>query len=938
MVSTRRGSAGNKRSPPSPDQPGPKRSKSEIPSEEASVRPDDSGNSKELASSPALDEHPQSDLPIDLSKDAVTTNVLDASKTNEHTSDGEGIGKSSLPIPISESDKSKASSTWNRLQKQAFNCQMATNPWGKLLSQYPQVKFENSLCSCEKCLANFHWDVLECTGSDPIGVLRGGWQFSLLWPYKPKKNERNKIIGIIDNDHARRRGRGYMITATLIYRKKILSNKHPINKATPDTLSRDVSELQMQDATFEIRREQGQLQPSKFVFTCCPEILFSWQPCVVLLGILQNNPHVNLCGPIFTIGRSKNCNLTVKDPSVSGILCKLKHTESDGAVILESIGSGGFVQVNGKTVKKNSSVVIKGGDELVLSSSGNHAYIFQNLTSENVVPTPTLSSIGTAENQTASGKAIPFEARSGDPSAVAGASILASLSSLGQDLSILPPPAPNSEEIQQGIDRPQLPSTCDMSDGSVSDIEVAGQAGKGASDPSGGNDVPISKKGAVILSADMTATNEQLNLDNIVSDAGIETDIGKISGLNDSLRPLLRLLTGSAASDMDLSGNIFKHVFEEKKESGRDVDSSAMSAKCQALKEELRRGIIDGRDTHVSFDDFPYYLSENTKSVLITSTFIHLKRKEFTKFTNELPTVSARILLSGPAGSEIYQEMLAKALANHFDAKLLIFDSTSLPAGLSTKDAEQMKERSERGCVCLKQRTGHGDNLQAKCATSSGADVDMTCSSQATTVLNSQVLPKQEIFGAATTKGHSFKTGDRVKYVSLSQNSGYLSPLQAHSRGPSYGYRGKVLLAFEENGSSKVGVRFDKPIPDGVDLGGLCEEDHGFFCSANDLRLESSGVEDTDKLVINALFEVVTNESKNAPLILFMKDVEKSIIGNPDFHAAFKSKLDLLADSVVVIGSHTQADNRKEKSHPGGLLFTKFGSNQTALLDFAFPV
>lgn len=39
------------------------------------------------------------------------------------------------------------------------------------------------------------------------------------------------------------------------------------------------------------------------------------------------------------------------------------------------------------------------------------------------------------------------------------------------------------------------------------------------------------------------------------------------------------------------------------------------------------------------------------------------------------------------------------------------------------------------------------------------------------------------------------------------------------------------MLAFEENGSSKIGVRFDKQIPDGNDLGGLCEEDHGFFCS-----------------------------------------------------------------------------------------------------------
>lgn len=52
-------------------------------------------------------------------------------------------------------------------------------------------------------------------------------------------------------------------------------------------------------------------------------------------------------------------------------------------------------------------------------------------------------------------------------------------------------------------------------------------------------------------------------------------------------------------------------------------------------------------------------------------------------------------------------------------------------------------------------------------------------------------------------------------------------------RGPTYGYRGKVLLPFEENRYSKIGVRFDKIIPDGVDLGGLCEGNHGFFCNGN---------------------------------------------------------------------------------------------------------
>lgn len=105
-----------------------------------------------------------------------------------------------------------------------------------------------------------------------------------------------------------------------------------------------------------------------------------------------------------------------------------------------------------------------------------------------------------------------------------------------------------------------------------------------------------------------------------------------------------------------------------------------------------------------------------------------------------------------------------------------------------------------------------------------------------------------------------------------------------------------MVLAFEENGSSKIGVRFDKSIPEGNDLGGLCDEDHGFFCAGNTLlphlthdplllpgsvmpnnraclfggliffsstadllRLDSSSTDEIDKLAINELFEVFAN-------------------------------------------------------------------------------
>jgi hypothetical protein len=43
-----------------------------------------------------------------------------------------------------------------------------------------------------------------------------------------------------------------------------------------------------------------------------------------------------------------------------------------------------------------------------------------------------------------------------------------------------------------------------------------------------------------------------------------------------------------------------------------------------------------------------------------------------------------------------------------------------------------------------------------------------------------------------------------------------------------------------------------------------------------------------------------------------MKEAEKAIVGNGDPYS-FKMKLEMLPDNVVVIGSHTNTDSRKEK-------------------------
>ncbi|KAG1365229.1 putative ATPase family AAA domain-containing protein 1 [Cocos nucifera] len=614
----------------------------------------------------------------------------------------------------------------------------------------------------------------------------------------------------------------------------------------------------------------------------------------------QPNPHLVICGSQFTVGQGPSCNLSLKDLSVSRNLCKLKYLECRGApgALLEIVGRKGIVQVNGKIMEQNSQRILMGGDE-----------IFQPLTNDKLTTPVSCSALGILDAQDVPIKGIQFESRSGDPSAVAGASILASLSNHKKDLSVIPP-ASSGDNAHQGVEKPALPAACDVLEGCNSDLDKNCDATKGNTEHNGSTEVPSGDKDAVVLAANL-GDNEATQHDTIGSDAQLDADIGKISGANYEIRPLLKMIAGSSTAELDLTGSIFK-VFGDQRELLRDLDTPASlpTTRCQAFKDGLKQGIVDASDIQVSFESFPYYLSENTKNVLLSCACIHLECKDFIRYATEISSVNPRILLTGPTGSEIYQETLVKALARHFGARLLIIDSLQLHGGSSSKDSESLKEggRVEKASFFSKR----GAVLDLRRPTSS-----VEAEIMGTSMLNSHSLPKQEA-STASSKKYTFKEGDRVRYIGAGPPSGF--PLPAPQIGPNYGYRGKVVLAFEENGASKIGVRFDKQIPE-ADL----------------LRPDFSGGEDIERLAINELLEVVSEESKNGPLIILIKDIEKSMAGGTETYLTLKSKLELMPAGVLIIGSHTQIDNRKEKSHPGGLLFTKFGSNQTALLDFAFP-
>ncbi|KAL2902691.1 putative AAA domain-containing protein C24B10.10c [Bienertia sinuspersici] len=103
----------------------------------------------------------------------------------------------------------------------------------------------------------------------------------------------------------------------------------------------------------------------------------------------------------------------------------------------------------------------------------------------------------------------------------------------------------------------------------------------------------------------------------------------------------------------------------------------------ERMEQELLRMVVDGRDTKVTFDEFPYYLSEQTRVLLTSAACFYLRKGDFSKYTRNLSPVSRAILLSGPA--ELYQQMLAKALAHFFEAKLLLLDVNDFVLKIQSK-------------------------------------------------------------------------------------------------------------------------------------------------------------------------------------------------------------------------------------------------------------
>ncbi|KAH9299136.1 hypothetical protein KI387_030818, partial [Taxus chinensis] len=335
------------------------------------------------------------------------------------------------------------------------------------------------------------------------------------------------------------------------------------------------------------------------------------------------------------------------------------------------------------------------------------------------------------------------------------------------------------------------------------------------------------------------------------------------------------LLAPTAGNDVDIKQGIYSAKLVppcieagETNRKGRHIGADIMSCSCTAcsverafIEYQIKQSIVQGENS-VTFDNFPYYLGQNTKCLLIESTIIHLKHKAFANHTIELHNRSPRLLLSGPAGTEIYQEMLVKALANHFGAKLFIFDISPMHTALFAEDTELQK--IDQRPVTEKPI----DNWRSSMSSTTKA----LFSFHQGTASNSQAMPKQEALAApclsdatAASEQNSFQRGNPMKNAKI-------HPDHKSPQAPLW--------------------------PSSWQLCGWLPAVPPF---------------------IHLFFKVLTKKSQNSPTILLMKNVEKLIIDNLDMYAVLKSNLTNLAEGIVVICSHTQDDDIKEMDNFGRL-------------------
>ncbi|XP_020204661.1 uncharacterized protein LOC109789991 [Cajanus cajan] len=273
---------------------------------------------------------------------------------------------------------------------------------------------------------------------------------------------------------------------------------------------------------------------------------------------------------------------------------------------------------------------------------------------------------------------------------------------------------------------------------------------------------------------------------------------------------------------------------------GANDNPSSNAVNPENMEHEMLRQIIDGRDSKVTFDQFPYHLREQTRVLLTSAAYVHLKHAEVSKYTRNLAPASRTILLSGPA--ELYQQVLAKALAHYFEAKLLLLDLSDFSLKIQSKYGSANKVSS------FKRSTSE-----------------------------STLERLSDLFGSLS-----------------------LFPQREEPKGKIYRQSSGVdIRSMEAEGSSNP-PKLRRNASASANISNLtlqCNPTN----SAPQKHMTSWPFD--EKLLIQTIYKVLLYVSKTYPIILYLRDADKLLDRSQRIYKLFQTMLNKLSGPILILGS-----------------------------------
>ncbi|XP_057772591.1 uncharacterized protein LOC130992108 [Salvia miltiorrhiza] len=135
----------------------------------------------------------------------------------------------------------------------------------------------------------------------------------------------------------------------------------------------------------------------------------------------------------------------------------------------------------------------------------------------------------------------------------------------------------------------------------------------------------------------------------------------------------------------------------DKENKAEETSTSRLSKRGERFRDEFLSRIVPWEKIPVSFENFPYYIDNETKSLLVECVASHLKHKKFRKYGCVLKYSSNRIQLRSIPGTELYRERLVSAVARDLQVPLLKLDSSVLPPYDISQCSSTEQELEEEG-------------------------------------------------------------------------------------------------------------------------------------------------------------------------------------------------------------------------------------------------